>query len=67
MPNSKECLNPRDAIMQIVPTLGPKIYSCYLHWAIWMIRGTISGPRYTFSLWDGGVLMIRGEDETLRN
>ena len=27
---------PRDLSTQIIPTLGPKVYRYYLHWAIWI-------------------------------
>ena len=32
--------NPRDPSLQIIPTLGPKVCKCYLHWAIWIPRVT---------------------------
>ena len=33
--------NPRDPSIQIIPTLGPKVCKYYLHWAIWIFRGTM--------------------------
>ena len=29
----------RDPSIQIIPTLGAKVYKYYLHWAIWIPRG----------------------------
>ena len=28
----------RDPSIQLIPTLGPKVSSYYLHWAIWIFR-----------------------------
>ena len=28
----------RDPRIQIMPTLDPKVYKDYLHWAIWFVR-----------------------------
>ena len=36
-------LSPRDPCIQIIPTLGPKVCKYYLHWAIWIPRGTSTG------------------------
>ena len=33
--NPKPC--PRDPSVQIIPTLDPKVYKHYLHWAIWIL------------------------------
>ena len=30
----------KDASKHMVPTLGPKIYICYLHWAISILGAT---------------------------
>ena len=27
---------PRDPTIQVMPTLGPNVCKCYLHWAIWI-------------------------------
>ena len=33
------CLHyPRDPSIQIIPTLGPKVYKQHVHWAIWVLR-----------------------------
>ena len=29
--------NPRSPSIQIIPTMCPKVYRCYLHWAIWIL------------------------------
>ena len=31
---------PRDPSIQIIPTLGATVRECYLHWAIWIPRGS---------------------------
>ena len=33
-------LFPGDPSIQIIPTLGPKVYKYYLHWVIWAPRVT---------------------------
>ena len=39
----------RDPSIQIIPTLGPKVYKYYPHWAVWSLRVTLPqtsmGPR----------------------
>ena len=42
--NSKkiELLNPKTPSIQIVPTLGSKVFTWYLLWAIWSRRGNYS-------------------------
>ena len=36
---SQQGYYPRDPSTQIIPTLGPKVFKYYLHWAIWIPRG----------------------------
>ena len=35
--------HPRDPCTQILPTLGPTVCKCYLHWAIWIPRVKVPG------------------------
>ena len=38
----------RDPSIQIIPTLGPKGCTIYLHWTIWILRAQTKIPHHRF-------------------
>ena len=63
--------NPRDASIQIKPTLGPEVCKLYLHWAIWIPGERVWKTLFPSCLDSSGSLMYTWQsgvpiDERLR-